>query len=106
VPEDVEAVLKRVPGVGDVVVVGSPHPRLGAVVTAVIEAGDTGDTGDVPAPSRTALEAIARGGLDPAQRPRRWYALPALPRTPTGKPARGLVASRLADGDPELRRLV
>ncbi|MEV5408845.1 class I adenylate-forming enzyme family protein [Thermopolyspora sp. NPDC052614] len=112
VPEDVEAVLKQAPGVSDVVVIGSPHPRLGAVVTAVIEignatdTGDTGDTGDAAAPSRAALEAIARGGLDPAQRPRRWYALPALPRTPTGKPARGLIASRLADGDPELRRLV
>ncbi|SDK81470.1 long-chain acyl-CoA synthetase [Nonomuraea maritima] len=95
VPEDVEAVLRQVPGVGDVVVVGSPHPSLGAVVTAVVEG----------VPSRALLEATARNGLDAAQRPRLWYAVPSLPRTPTGKPARALLAARLASGDPGIRRL-
>ncbi|MFI6597654.1 AMP-binding protein [Nonomuraea sp. NPDC050536] len=85
VPEDVEAVLRRVPGVGDVVVLGSPHPELGSVVTAVVEGSA----------SRAALEAVARGGLDPVQRPRRWYTADALPRTPTGKPARALIAAVL-----------
>jgi len=99
VPEDVEEVLRSAPGVGDVIVIGSPHPDLGAVVTAIVEVG-----AGVP-PPRSALEAIARGGLDTAQRPRRWYAVQALPRTPAGKPARGLVAARLAGGDPGLRRL-
>ncbi|MEV4458577.1 AMP-binding protein [Microbispora sp. NPDC049633] len=97
VPEDVEEVLRKVPGVDDVVVVGTPHPHLGAVVTAVVEGEDA---------SRAALEATARAELDPAQRPRRWYAARSLPRTPTGKAARGLVAARLAaGGDPGLRRL-
>ncbi|MBP2702251.1 AMP-binding protein [Microbispora sp. RL4-1S] len=95
VPEDVEEVLRRVPGVGDVVVVGSPHAYLGAVVTAVVE-GDA---------SRAALESAARGELDVAQRPRRWYAVRSLPRTPAGKPARGLIAARLADGDARFPRL-
>ncbi|MCK2219417.1 acetyl-CoA C-acyltransferase [Actinomadura sp. ATCC 31491] len=99
VPEDVEEVLRKVPGVGDIVVIGSPHPSLGSVVTAVVE-GD----GGAP-PPRALLEAVARGGLDAAQRPRRWYAVPSLPRTGTGKPARALVAARLADGDPGIRRL-
>ncbi|WP_433235968.1 class I adenylate-forming enzyme family protein [Streptosporangium sp. CA-135522] len=99
VPEDVEEVLRRIPGVGDIVVVGSPHPHLGAVVTAILEA-----EGASP-PPRAALEAAARGGLDAAQRPRRWYAVQSLPRTPAGKPARGLVAARLAVGDPGIRRL-
>ncbi|MFC4118027.1 class I adenylate-forming enzyme family protein [Nonomuraea zeae] len=99
VPEDVEEVLRRVPGVGDIVVIGSPHPDLGAVVTAVLE------TEGVSPPSRALLEATARGGLDAAQRPRRWYAVPSLPRTQTGKPARALVAERLAGGDPDIRRL-
>ncbi|WP_214413984.1 AMP-binding enzyme, partial [Sphaerisporangium fuscum] len=93
VPEDVEAVLRTAPGVEDVVVVGSPHPDLGAVVTAIVEGAGA---------SRAALEALARSGLDPAQRPRRWYAVAALPRTPTGKPSRGLVAARLAGGDPDM----
>ncbi|MEU4226411.1 class I adenylate-forming enzyme family protein [Nonomuraea sp. NPDC026600] len=93
VPEDVEEVLRTVRGVGDVVVVGSPHPDLGAVVTAIVEVG----TGTPP--SRATLEAVARGGLAAAQRPRRWYAVGALPRTSAGKPARGLLTARLADGD-------
>ncbi|MFD1936990.1 MULTISPECIES: class I adenylate-forming enzyme family protein [Nonomuraea] len=97
VPEDVEAVLRDVPGVRDIVVIGSPHPQLGSVVTAVLEGSP---------PPRAALEAVARGRLDAAQRPRRWYAVGDLPRTPTGKPARGLVAARLAGGDPQIRRLV
>ncbi|MFF4986535.1 AMP-binding protein [Streptosporangium saharense] len=99
VPEDVEEVLRKAPGVGDVVVVGSPHPGLGSVVTAIIEADG------LRRPSRAALEEIARGGLDAAQRPRRWYTVRSLPRTPAGKPARGLLAARLAGGDPDIRRL-
>jgi long-chain acyl-CoA synthetase len=93
VPEDVEAVLRRVEGVRDVVVVGAPHPSLGAVVTAVVE------TGDGPVPSRAVLEAAARAGLAAAQRPRRWHMIRELPRTPTGKPARARVAARLTELD-------
>ncbi|MFI7705334.1 class I adenylate-forming enzyme family protein [Nonomuraea sp. NPDC049480] len=99
VPEDVEEVLRKVPGVGDIVVIGSPHPSLGSVVTAVLEAD-----GASP-PPRALLEAVARSGLDVAQRPRRWYAVPSLPRTQAGKPARALVAAWLASGDPGVRRL-
>lgn len=98
VPEDVEAVLRKVPGVGDIVVIGSPHPSLGSVVTAVLEG--------VSPPPRALLESVARAGLDVAQRPRRWFTVPVLPRTRSGKPARGLVADRLAGGDPDIRRLV
>lgn len=105
VPEDVEEVLRKVPGVDDVVVVGTPHPYLGAVVTAVVEGAVEGGAAGGGA-SRAALEAAARAELDPAQRPRRWYAAASLPRTPAGKPARGLLATRLAAGDdPGLRRL-
>ncbi|QFY09474.1 AMP-binding protein [Nonomuraea phyllanthi] len=99
VPEDVEEVLRKVPGVADVVVVGTPHPSLGAVVTAVVEAEQAAP------PPRALLEAAARDGLDAAQRPRRWHAVPSMPRTPAGKPARALIAARLADGDPLIRRL-
>ncbi|MEV8631666.1 AMP-binding protein [Streptosporangium sp. NPDC051023] len=99
VPEDVEEVLRKAQGVGDVVVVGSPHPELGAVVTAILE------TEGASPPPRAALEELARGGLDVAQRPRRWYTVQNLPRTPAGKPARGLLAARLAGGDPDIRRL-
>lgn len=91
VPEDVEAVLTRVPGVAEVVVVGTAHERLGAVVTAVIE--HTGSA--VP---RSILEAAARRGLSPAQRPRRWVVVDTMPRTVAGKPARSAITDRLTSG--------
>lgn len=96
-PEDVETVLRAVPGVRDAVVVGAPHPALGSVVTAVIETP--------PAAARTMLDLAARSGLDPAQRPRHWYGIAELPRTAAGKPARGRIIAMLSDGDPALRRL-
>lgn len=89
--EEVEAVLRAVPGVADVVVAGTRHPTLGALVTAVIEA-------DGPAPSTRALRAAARAGLVPGKRPRRWLLTPALPRTSSGKPARAVVDAGLRDG--------
>ncbi|MCO1660435.1 class I adenylate-forming enzyme family protein [Pseudonocardia humida] len=86
--EEVEAVLRDAPGARDVLVAATPHPRLGSVVTAVVEAG----------PTLRALRAAARDGLEPAKRPRRWLVVPRLPRTPSGKPARALVGEQLAAG--------
>lgn len=91
VPEDVESVLGTVAGVRGIVVVGTRHQRLGSVVTAVVE------TGGAPVP-RSALVAAARAGLAPVQRPRRWLAVDALPRTAGGKPARGLISEGLLSG--------
>ncbi|WP_277212444.1 class I adenylate-forming enzyme family protein [Isoptericola croceus] len=93
VPEDVEAALRPVPGVRDIVVAGAPHRRLGAVVVAVVEADDRPGL-------RAHLERVARATLAPAQRPRRWYRLDALPRTPNGKPARAALGARVAGSDP------
>src|SRR5690606_5406831 len=93
VPEDVEVVLRAVPGVRDVVVLGTAHRRLGAVVSAVVECDDRPGL-------RAHLERVARGALAPAQRPRRWYGTRALPRTPSGKPARGAVSEALGGADP------
>ncbi|WP_407318476.1 class I adenylate-forming enzyme family protein [Isoptericola halotolerans] len=93
VPEDVEAALRPVPGVRDVVVAGAPHRRLGAVVVAVVEADDRPGL-------RVHLERVARATLAPAQRPRRWYRLDTLPRTADGKVARAVLAARLAGTDP------
>ncbi|GIJ00351.1 acyl-CoA synthetase (AMP-forming)/AMP-acid ligase II [Sediminihabitans luteus] len=91
VPEDVEVVLRRVPGVRDVVVVGTAHRRLGAVVTAVVEC-------DARPGLRAHLERVARSNLAPAQRPRRWYGVRTLPRTASGKAARAAVSELLLDG--------
>ncbi|WP_265523158.1 class I adenylate-forming enzyme family protein [Oerskovia flava] len=88
VPEDVEVVLRAVPGVEDVVVLGTPHRRFGSVVTAVVQ-------GDGRPGLRAHLERVARVSLAPAQRPRRWYGVRELPRTPSGKPARAAVSEAL-----------
>lgn len=93
VPEDVEVVLRAVPGVRDVVVLGTAHRRLGAVVSAVVECDDRPGL-------RAHLERVARAALAPAQRPRRWYGTRALPRTPSGKAARGAVSEALGGTDP------
>jgi long-chain acyl-CoA synthetase len=90
--EEVEAVLRTVPGVGDVVVAGTPHPTLGEIVTAVIEIG-----GDDP-PALRALRAAVRAHLSPVKRPRRWLATKALPRTASGKPARATITAHLRTG--------
>lgn len=73
--EEVESVLRQVPGVVDVLVTGTPHPTLGAVVTAVVE-GE---------PDLRDLRAAARAGLELGKRPRRWLKTDALPRTASGK---------------------
>lgn len=96
VPEDVEAVLRAVPGVADVVVLGTAHPRLGQVVTAVV----VGRDGE---PDWVALERASRDGLSQAQRPRRWFSADALPVTGTGKPARAVVQEGLGEQNPAYR---
>ncbi|WP_373865474.1 MULTISPECIES: class I adenylate-forming enzyme family protein [Pseudonocardia] len=90
--EEVEQVLRAVPGITDVVVAGTPHPALGMLVTAVVE------TRDGVGPSRRELRSVAREALSPAKRPRRWLLTPALPRLGSGKPARSLIDAGLRDG--------
>lgn len=89
--EEVERVLRGVPGVVDVVVSGTPHGRLGSLVTAVVELGET------PV-SLSALRAAARKNLAPGKRPRRWLAMRELPRTASGKPARAAIGEMLRNG--------
>ena len=82
---DIEGVLRPLAR-GDVVVVGLPHPDLGEVVAAAVT-----DAGDVQR-----LTSLAREQLAPAQRPRRWLHLPALPRTRHDKVDRDAVREALA----------
>jgi long-chain acyl-CoA synthetase len=98
-PQDVEDVLLTADAVRDAVVVGTPHVRLGAVVTAVIEprGGAALDLADLR--SRVAVRLAA------PQRPRHWFVMPALPRTGAGKVARGTVAEAVRTGTLNARRL-
>lgn len=88
--EAVESILRTVAGVDDVLVTGTPHPRLGLLVTAIVQASRP------PAPAE--LRAAARAELRPEFRPRRWLWTTALPRTASGKPARAAAQERLRDG--------
>jgi long-chain acyl-CoA synthetase len=90
---DVEAVLRDAPGVADVAVVATPHPDLGEVVTAVVDAGEPGLTA-------RRLRAWARPRLSAEQRPRRWLVVDALPRTAAGKVDRSAVQRLVARHEP------
>lgn len=86
--EDVEDALLQLPGVAAVAVVGTPHPRLGQLVTAVLEPAPGADLSSV----RTAVHGLLRA----QSRPRRWLVADRLPRTGGGKVARHRVAAALA----------
>ena len=79
---DVEATLRPYAS-GEVVVVGRPHPRLGAVLVAVC----------TQACDLESLPVIARRELPSAHRPRVWSLVAELPRTAAGKVDRSRVAA-------------
>jgi acyl-CoA synthetase (AMP-forming)/AMP-acid ligase II len=75
---EVEDVLRTVPGVAQVAVVGLPDPRWGQTVCAVI-------VPDGARPAEEALIAACRASLAGFKTPRRIEYADALPRTGTGK---------------------
>lgn len=86
VVEEVERLLRGVPGVDEVAVLGVPHPRLGQVLTAVVVG--------------SALDATLRAevaGMPGPSRPRRWVHADALPRTSGGKLRRDALPDLVAN---------
>lgn len=75
--EEVEEALKRIDGVADAMVFGLPDPKWGAVVTALIEAGDT--------PDDDALRAALSRDLAAYKQPRTIIRVAAMPRHASGK---------------------
>ena len=61
-----------------------PDPKFGEVVVMLLQGND-----DDIATAKVASEAV----LSKFSRPKRYFAVPALPMTPNGKPARNLAAS-------------
>ena len=76
-PREVEDVLRALPGVVDVAVVGTPSDEWGEVVTAVVVADGPLDT--------DALLARAAEELAPYKRPRLVRVVDELPRNALGK---------------------
>lgn len=79
-PDPVERVLRRVPGVADVAVIGRDDDEWGAAVTAVVVAADP-----AAPPTLDGLRDAVRGELPAWCAPRRLELRAELPRTPLGK---------------------
>jgi long-chain acyl-CoA synthetase len=94
-PEDVEAALRKQPGVRDCVVVSRGHGGNAEPCAVLLMEGD------FSANDEAAHEAIesANGSLAEYQRVRQWLVWPEpdFPRTPTGKSRQGLIAGRAAE---------
>jgi acyl-CoA synthetase (AMP-forming)/AMP-acid ligase II len=87
-PVEVEDVLRAHPDVADVAVIGTPHPKWGEQVTAVI----------VPRPGAAldpaALGAFAAERLSGFKKPRRIELVDALPRNAANKVQTGVLRAR------------
>ncbi|UFQ14094.1 MULTISPECIES: type I polyketide synthase [Streptomyces] len=86
-PSEVEAVLRRLPGVADAAVAGRPHPVFGEVpVGYVLPRADGG------ALDRAALLAACRAELSAHKAPAELYEVDHIPRTASGKVQRHALA--------------
>jgi len=90
-PREVEDVLRAHPGVADVAVIGTPHPRWGEQVTAVVVRRD-GAAVDVEA-----LVAFAGERLAGFKKPRRVEFVAVLPRNAYNKVQTHVLRAQLGD---------
>ena len=81
-PEEVEEVVKTVPGVLDAVVVGVPNDRFGEEIVAVVQLDPGADDGAVPA--ETVIDHV-KGRLAGYKAPRRVRFVDTIGRSPSGK---------------------
>lgn len=87
--ERIESALADLPGVIAAGVIGEPNELLGERVVAIVELADGADLSSVV--------AAARAALPPSELPRRWF-VRRVPRTASGKVARGVLREALAAG--------
>jgi carnitine-CoA ligase len=90
-PAEVEAVIRRVPGVADVAVIGRPDPVFGEVAVAFV----VGASADQAALEAQVL-AACRANLAKFKIPRQVVFLPDLPRVGFGKVAKAKLRAQLA----------
>ncbi|MFD7531134.1 type I polyketide synthase [Streptomyces sp. NPDC059849] len=79
-PAEVEAVLRRLPGVADAAVAGRPHPSFGEVPVAYLVPGPGDDALD-----RGRLLAACRAELSGHKVPAELFEVAEIPRTVSGK---------------------
>jgi long-chain acyl-CoA synthetase len=84
-PAEVERVLARCPGVGEVAVFGVPDERWGQRLCAAV----------IGTATAAELDAFAHAELSAARRPKDYRLLAELPRTSTGKLDRGVLPGLL-----------
>ena len=94
-PEEVEEIIKRLPGVSDAVVVGVPDERFGEAVCGVVEL--------TPGVSLTGtdVEAAVRSELAGYKVPRRVMFVESIGRSPAGKVDYQRIRTEAASGAPE-----
>jgi acyl-CoA synthetase (AMP-forming)/AMP-acid ligase II len=92
-PAEVELVLARHPGIGDVAVIGTPDPRWGELCTAFVVRADETLTAD-------GIDAFCRESqeLPDYKRPRRIFFIAGIARNPTGKILRKELRALYLDG--------
>ncbi|MBW3590281.1 MAG: AMP-binding protein [Actinobacteria bacterium] len=92
-PEPIEHCLEQVEEVADAAVVGIPDPLWGQKPVALVR----WRAGSQPL-ARSALASHCRRELGPGARPHDFKQVSSLPRTPSGKVARGELEHQLATG--------
>jgi O-succinylbenzoic acid--CoA ligase len=85
-PGEVEAVLRRLEGIGDIAVVGIEDPQWGSAVVACYPRG-------TQIPDTERLQSVL-SQLASYQRPKHWVSLDPWPRTPQGKLNRALLIEK------------
>ncbi|MFI5084830.1 MAG: AMP-binding protein, partial [Actinomycetales bacterium] len=108
-PQEIEAVLAGVDGVGAAVVTGRADGARGAKILAAVLPSAPLPAGlpaaPLPAGLAAALRTAADAGLPRYKRPHAYYALAQLPATGAGKTSRELLGRWIAEGDGRVRRL-
>jgi acyl-CoA synthetase (AMP-forming)/AMP-acid ligase II len=93
-PDEVEAVLATHPGVAEAAVAGRPDPEWGQRVAAFVVPRDPSSP-----PTLAELRAFTRERLSAAKAPRELVLVASLPRSPSGKLLRRLLAGGEAHVD-------
>jgi fatty-acyl-CoA synthase len=86
---DVEAALIEHPDVRNAAVIGLPDDYWGEIVAVVLEMADP-ELADVESVRKFAIERLA-----PFKRPKQYFVLADLPKTPTGKVAKGQLKNQV-----------